>query len=652
MSKSLYWRLPDTLRPADRYHLTISEVQKINKHLFEVEGLSEENIDETDRLCHLFAPRYKEIADDRNRQDFLYFVCNYLYNSYATHTSNKTTLRGQNPVYESPHTQSGIRYCNLYLKEYSARPLRHPIWMGNVLMFKSHFQMEDNRYVEAYYTLQELRDITNSQDMLPTRVLAYNALSFMFESLSLADQALIYSDSSLATLSRASTNLAWVKAQTANTVQSRQNLFLEKYRATGQRQFIDSIYKIHDRLKSTIHKDTRLFVSTSYVNIAQYTYLQKQYESTLAHLDSAVSFYKDIANTAIGEQFIVMRGLSLLRLGREAEAMAVLRTLHFNVSTGFALLAALEKLYLYELRKGNNEQALHYQNLIMKFKDRRHKLEMQGKSLEMEQLYKAKARDNQIALLKQQQIRNGFLALFAIFGILLALLIMFARYRSGKRKIKELVQKVDEVMQMQLAQVEIARETERKVIGQQLHDDLSSSMAATLLYLRMRSADMTDSKEKEQAFAIANLLEESYIKTRGKSHELYLENDSSDFWLRLSQQIELLFSGTSISFDFNGDINGAILTPAMRSTLVMILREAIMNIIRHSRASKAQILLYYEQNFLVLEVSDNGRGFSVDGIQKNAGYKSLNERVTKLRGSIIFSSAYQSGTKIVVKIPV
>ncbi|HET7001836.1 MAG TPA: ATP-binding protein, partial [Puia sp.] len=43
-----------------------------------------------------------------------------------------------------------------------------------------------------------------------------------------------------------------------------------------------------------------------------------------------------------------------------------------------------------------------------------------------------------------------------------------------------------------------------------------------------------------------------------------------------------------------------------------IVQEAINNIIRHSKASDIWILLEYTENFLVLQIRDNGNGFTLD----------------------------------------
>jgi signal transduction histidine kinase len=651
ISENLYKLLPDSLRPADRSSLTIKEAQNIMQKAFEIDAFGRHEYSETDSLCYLFAPKYKTIKDDRSRLDFLFFVVNYLYSSYAVHTSSKTSLKNASDKYQSPHTEIGLKYSRLYLDDYSRHPVQHIIWMCNILMMKAHFQMEADLYKEAFTTLQELKDIARSVKNVQLEVVAQNALSFLFESLFLADEAIVYSDSSYKMVKLLPASDEWAAGIRINILQTRQKLFFEKLKATGNEQYSDSVLAIHRTIKMKSNNNLTLFESSSYVTVALVNYYYQQYDKAITNIDSAIKIYPEFSNTAMNEQATAARGLSLIKLGKEAEGIELLRSLHFNTSIGSSLLMVLEELYQHEMKNNNLEKALEYLNFIIQYKDRKHSRDMQGKALEMEQFYNVKARESQIAQLKQLQTRNGFIALFVGIAILLILGIIMIRYRAARARTNDLVKKIDEAMEMQVVQVDAARDTERKLLGQQLHDDLSSTMAATIGYLRMLSDKEIDVKTKEQSRMMSELLEESYNKARNKSHELFLEENTNNFWKRLSEQVELLFSGTSITFEFNGDISGVILSPDLKTALIMVLKEGITNIIKHSRASKAEILLYYEKDLLVLEMNDNGRGFTQQTATKSVGLKSIKERINQHNGTFELTSSKKIGTIMVVKIP-
>jgi len=83
----------------------------------------------------------------------------------------------------------------------------------------------------------------------------------------------------------------------------------------------------------------------------------------------------------------------------------------------------------------------------------------------------------------------------------------------------------------------------------------------------------------------------------------------------------------------------------------MIVKEAITNIVKHSKATKAEILLYDDHDEVVVEVSDNGKGFSIEKTQKRAGLRSIYERVERLCGTVRWSSERHKGTSLTVKVP-
>jgi len=60
-----------------------------------------------------------------------------------------------------------------------------------------------------------------------------------------------------------------------------------------------------------------------------------------------------------------------------------------------------------------------------------------------------------------------------------------------------------------------------------------------------------------------------------------------------------------------------------------------------------------DANVIILEVSDNGRGFDPAGpFPGHLGLRSMHERVTKLGGSLAIESVPGQGTRIGVRIPI
>jgi signal transduction histidine kinase len=80
--------------------------------------------------------------------------------------------------------------------------------------------------------------------------------------------------------------------------------------------------------------------------------------------------------------------------------------------------------------------------------------------------------------------------------------------------------------------------------------------------------------------------------------------------------------------------------------VLLLIREALANVVRHARASRARVEVRARDDALVLVVTDNGRGFpfrsrlsDADLVAHDVGPRSIRERVASLGGSLTVSSA-------------
>ena len=94
-------------------------------------------------------------------------------------------------------------------------------------------------------------------------------------------------------------------------------------------------------------------------------------------------------------------------------------------------------------------------------------------------------------------------------------------------------------------------------------------------------------------------------------------------------------------------------------TLYRIAQEAVGNAVKHAGASTIHVRLrggsdLGERHRLCLTVSDNGRGFLVDKIQRSSslGLLSMEERVHLLKGSFAISSLPGEGSRVMVEVPI
>ena len=86
-------------------------------------------------------------------------------------------------------------------------------------------------------------------------------------------------------------------------------------------------------------------------------------------------------------------------------------------------------------------------------------------------------------------------------------------------------------------------------------------------------------------------------------------------------------------------------TMSARRDLLLLFKELLHNIAKHSRASSVQIELEARPGRLQLVVSDDGVGFDQNDVRSGTGLKSLRQRAERLGGDFQISSERGHGTK-------
>ncbi len=96
------------------------------------------------------------------------------------------------------------------------------------------------------------------------------------------------------------------------------------------------------------------------------------------------------------------------------------------------------------------------------------------------------------------------------------------------------------------------------------------------------------------------------------------------------------------------------LAPATALCLYRVVQEALRNVARHARATRAVVLMRGAESTLEVTIKDNGRGFPVDGAGRSGrlGLVSLNERVKLAGGKLSIESAPDRGTRIHAWVPI
>jgi signal transduction histidine kinase len=95
------------------------------------------------------------------------------------------------------------------------------------------------------------------------------------------------------------------------------------------------------------------------------------------------------------------------------------------------------------------------------------------------------------------------------------------------------------------------------------------------------------------------------------------------------------------------------LPPAHEAALLRVAQEALANVRRHARASRATLTLSYLAEVTVLDVQDDGAGFSEERPPGGGfGIGNMRRRVEELGGTLTVESGPGEGTTVVAELPI
>lgn len=108
--------------------------------------------------------------------------------------------------------------------------------------------------------------------------------------------------------------------------------------------------------------------------------------------------------------------------------------------------------------------------------------------------------------------------------------------------------------------------------------------------------------------------------------------------------------------DAEAGIERVRLAPSAEAQALRLLQEALTNVRKHAEARRVTIGARREEAAFVLEVTDDGRGFEIDGATPadwpHFGLAAMRERAASVNGSVEIESRPGSGTRVRFRLPI
>lgn len=212
--------------------------------------------------------------------------------------------------------------------------------------------------------------------------------------------------------------------------------------------------------------------------------------------------------------------------------------------------------------------------------------------------------------------------------------------------------------QLQQARREKTLIEERVRIARDLHDGVIQSLYAISLSLqRLKILNREQPENLEQLKESISRVDRVMQDIRNYIQDLPILSDSP---LPLAAAVtaiaEEFRAATKMQVEARVTANaGQSLTPQSAEHLYFIIKEALSNVAKHSKASKVHLSCTTREEGVELMITDNGVGFSVDdavdGARIGQGLMNMKTRAGKMGGACHITSSPGKGTRVVVIIP-
>lgn len=235
--------------------------------------------------------------------------------------------------------------------------------------------------------------------------------------------------------------------------------------------------------------------------------------------------------------------------------------------------------------------------------------------------------------------------------------IELAEDMTGELRASEAkLQKTNDNLRRLAAHAETIKESERKRIAREIHDDLGQNLLALRIEADLLASRTSGRHPRLHARARWTLEQiDATIKSVRqiindlRPHVLDLGLTAAVDW-----QIAEFQRRTGIACELVSDGRELHVSDRCATTLFRILQESLTNVSRHARATSVRVELALDEESIMMTVSDNGIGLNKGGGQKpgSFGLVGIEERVRILGGKCLITSRPNAGTTVHVAIPV
>ncbi|HVU26275.1 MAG TPA: sensor histidine kinase [Verrucomicrobiae bacterium] len=229
------------------------------------------------------------------------------------------------------------------------------------------------------------------------------------------------------------------------------------------------------------------------------------------------------------------------------------------------------------------------------------------------------------------------------FAIIVLMIVVF-RYIIRRRMRAELLR----------LENQRALEQERLRIAHDIHDDLGARVTQISLLSAMSHDNTTFPEKARTAFdQISKMSRELVSALYQTVWAVNPENDNLDALENyLCQMVLQLCEPAQLRCRFHAENlpRDITISSQTRHNITLAVKEAVHNVIKHSKASEVTIHMTFVDCLLTISVADNGCGFEISADSTGNGLANMKRRMEDIHGTCTVASQIGKGTTVYLRI--
>jgi two-component system, NarL family, sensor histidine kinase LiaS len=227
-------------------------------------------------------------------------------------------------------------------------------------------------------------------------------------------------------------------------------------------------------------------------------------------------------------------------------------------------------------------------------------------------------------------------------------------YKQMTEKAKVSQRMVTEKVEDQEQRIQEIISQERNRLARELHDSVSQQLFAASMMMSAinETRPKIDDRETKQLKMVEEMIHQSQLEMRALLLHLRpvalkgktLQEGIAELLIELSQKVTM---------EIQWKVEDIILDKGIEDHLFRILQESVSNTLRHSKASRLEVLLIKRDDLVIMRVVDDGVGFEVEDDKAGSyGMQNMHERAVEVGGTLKVISVKDKGTRLEVKVPI